>query len=473
MKFLQGNIWTQLVNYSTIERLWVDEYTSCEMSAYYAGGWGAIDGSNRFRMMHVLTNQFPSGLLPMILVDAAKAGFLCEVEDIRGPAPCFIDDFADLDWLRDYQKAAAWAAADAGRGLIKVPTAGGKTEIFVGLTRILPCEWLFVVHRSSLTGQGARRFELRTGEKAGEWSGGEWHPGSANVTVSTFQALHSSLRSKDAKVKKRCKEFLSTMRAICVDEVHGVPADSFYKVAMSMPNCYYRFGLSGTPLDRGDKETLRTIGAIGPLVYKIKAKVLADAGVLTMPTVYMIPCKQEGTTSADWHTTYRQFIVESTVRNALVVEMTKRAVKPCLLFVDQLDHGLDLMSQLEHQGFRVGFVHGEHWEEKRSQFIKELVDAKIDVLISTVVFQEGVDIPELESIVNAGGKASTVGVLQRMGRGMRVAKGKSGFEVWDIKDRGQEWLQNHANDRLKAYKKAGHTPIMNWPPAQKTLPGIP
>lgn len=461
----QGNIWSRITSFTDAELRWADEYLSVEeVRRYDAPSWAP----DRYRMLHQVTRVFPSGFVPVLRGGARKAGFQVTVEDARGPAPCLVDDFADLDWLRGYQHDAVWAAAERGRGLIKVPTAGGKTEIFCGLTRALPCEWLFAVHRSDLTGQAARRFELRTGEKAGVFEAGEWKRGTSNVTVSTFQALYAAMR-KDRSKKAPWRAFLGAMRALNVDEVHAVPADSFYKVAMSMPNCYYRFGMSGTPLDRGPKDSLRTIGAIGPIVYQIANSVLEGEGVLSKPKIYMVPCKQEGVTSCGWQVAYRQLIVESDARNALLAEMAERAAKPCLLFVDQMDHGRDLVGRIGRLGMRVDFVHGSHWNAARLGMIQRLVEGRLDVLVCSIVFQEGVDIPSLESVVMGAGKASVVGTLQRIGRGMRTAKGKQGFEVWDVLDKGQRWLAGHAQARLRAYKKEGHDVTVGWPSDQQEL----
>lgn len=461
----QGNIWSRLVTYTPAERRWVDEYTSIEEPGrFYAGQWGG-NQDERYRMLHLISCQFPSGFTRMMAKKARQLGIECQVVDLRGPPPCGIEDMADLDWLRDYQLAAVWAAVEAGRGLIKVPTGGGKTEIFIGMTRALPCEWLFAVHRSDLTGQAAKRYALRTGETAGVFEAGAWKRGSANVTVATFQGIYSAMKKQPRKAHKKAPvwDFLDKVRALNTDEVHAQPADSFYKVAMSMPNCYYRFGQSGTPLDRGPKDSLRTIASIGPMVYKISNDVLERAGVLSKPKIYMVPLKQAGGTDCDWQTAYSQLIVNSTVRNDLLAQMAEMATKPCLLFVDQMAQGEELVQRISRLGMRVDFAHGSHWTKARLDMIERLVQAKLDVLVCSIIFQEGIDIPTLESVINGGGKASVVGSLQRIGRGMRTAKGKTGFEVWDVHDRGQRWIQNHAAARLKAYRKEGHEIVFGWP----------
>jgi superfamily II DNA or RNA helicase len=102
---------------------------------------------------------------------------------------------------------------------------------------------------------------------------------------------------------------------------------------------------------------------------------------------------------------------------------------------------------------------------------ERLVRCDIDVLLVNVIFQEGVDIPDLKSVVIATGGASPIASLQRIGRGMRATKTKSTFEVWEIADAGCgctrktkeedpdnyhpgcQWLTRHWKERLKAYRE--------------------
>ena len=74
----------------------------------------------------------------------------------------------------------------------------------------------------------------------------------------------------------------------------------------------------------------------------------------------------------------------------------------------------------------------------------------------TVVFQEGVDIPDLRTVVIASGGSSVIAALQRIGRGMRVSDNKSSCIVIDVHDTGEYFLENQSKKRKKAYEGAGH-----------------
>jgi len=455
MKIAVGNVWSEVLDAELREERQLDDYLSCEYVTYRGRPGGRTRIVDRYKMYRA-DRKFPTGFVAML----PGAGFKVDLVDAGGLSPIVSDPNADLAWLRDYQKKAVQAAVQRGRGLIKVPTGGGKTEIFIGLTRALPVEWLFVVHRADLVRQTADRFRLRTGEKAGTFEGGEWHRGSANVTVSTFQAIYWALKNK---VGSGVRELIDNIGGINVDEVHAQPADTFYKVSMMFENARYRIGQSATPLDRSELDSLRTIGCLGPIIYEIKKDVLVQAGVLSESDIYMVPVEQEGRTGVAWRVVYNDFVVHSKERNDVLAKMAVLADKPCLMFVDEYAHGLNLQREMEARGLRVGFVHGGHSLEMRQSKIKRLIQDQVDVLLCTVIFQEGIDIPELRSVINAAGKASVVAALQRIGRGMRVSAGKTRFQVWDVWDQGQKWLQEHAKERYQAYRDAGHDVHVGWP----------
>lgn len=468
MRIVYGASLSKLVEAAASERRWLDEYTSVEIQSYRPGMWGRIE--ERYRMFNLLTSEFPSGFLPLLERAAAKGGLELLVDRGALAGASAPDPQADLSWLRPYQMAAVRACLRARRGLVKVPTGGGKTEVFIALTRAVPCEWLFVVHRTDLVGQAARRYMQRTGERAGYWDSARgWVRGTCNVTVATFQSLWLAMRKKD----KRAREMLDSFGGLNVDETHAQPADSFFKVSMACRNAHWRIGQSGTPLDRSPRDSLRTVGSLGPICFKLSPDVLIDAGVLSRPVIRMVVCKQSSSSAASWREVYRDLVVRSPTRNAVVASMVERAARPCLVFVEELEHGEELREELRRRGVRAEFAHGGDWVAKREEKLRGLVDgSSFDVLICTVIFQEGIDVPELASVVNAAGKASVVASLQRIGRGMRTSAGKDTFEVWDVRDAGQRWLAQHASDREAAYAREGYVvEIEGKQPTAPTLTG--
>ncbi len=468
MKLEENTAWSQLVDATPEERAWAEEYLSCDETRY-----NPVTGKRelgRFQMMQP-NGLFPSGLLRGLRRAVVTDGLGVEVVDKRPAAPCVPDPNADLAWLRPYQLEAVQAIVAHGRGLIKAPTGSGKSEIVIGATRALPCQWLAVVHRADLVQQMADRYALRTGLTAGTFTGGGWNPGDGNLTVSSFQALYKCAQERPAEFHA----FMQRVGGIAVDEVHAQSAETYFFVTMAC-EARYRIGLSGTPLDRGDKESLHVIGALGPIIYQISTEVLTEAGILAKSVIRMVPVVQKPKSQWDfggWAGVAKKFIVRSEVRNAAIVRAAVMAAKPALLFVERMEQGEALAVLLRAQGIPTDFAHGSFSVDERKAKVRRLLQGHHEVLICTVIFQEGIDIPALGSIIIGLGGKSVVAALQRIGRGMRMAAGKTTFEVYDLWDFGHPYLEKHAKERRAAYEREGHTVTIGWPGEPPWVPPAP
>ena len=113
-----------------------------------------------------------------------------------------------------------------------MPTGSGKTETAVALAmRLGMTNTLFIAPEADLMHNAARRWELRTDVQAGRIGDGYMTPRDG-FTAATFQTLASRMTKKDPKLLK----YLSTVGALIIDEVHTLPASSFYNVAQAIGN---------------------------------------------------------------------------------------------------------------------------------------------------------------------------------------------------------------------------------------------
>lgn len=462
MRIRLENIYARVLDATPEDHRWLRAFLSFtdSGSAFRKryGGDGAIHLYDSFRSM------FPAGLVPLVVRGAADAGgSAVEVEDARRK-PCEPVE-ADLGWLRDYQREAVATGIRQTRGILRAATGAGKTEVLVGLVLCLPCRWLALVHRTNLMAQAADRWTLRTGERAGRIGEGSWDVQETDrLVVSTWQSAHAALKAKDG----RFAALAARADGFFADECHVVPSATAMRVSRNLRNAYFRFGLSGTPLDRTDRRSIFAIAALGPVIHEIPAAQLIDAGVLARPNIRYVEMKHEES-SLPWAAVYRRGVVQNAERNALAIEAARRAEKPALIFVKEIEHGRILTRLLERAKMRVDFVWGSDSVESRQASIRRLVRGDIDVLVCSVILQEGVDIPELRSVVVATGGQSIIATLQRIGRGMRKATDKDSFEVWDIVDLGQKWLAKHSRARLRAYRREGFKPVKAELDGQRVL----
>lgn len=481
-----GNLTVSVEDHTHEEAQWLSSFLSYVKRSY--NGRTNTGREDLTTMFNWALSEFPTGFARSVYKAAIGSGLSVEYEDRRVP-PCEPDPDADLSWLRTHpavegeikhQIEAVEAVVKHKRGIVWAPTGFGKTEVSLGLTRAIPCRWLFLVHKVDLLKQTADRYSQRTGLKAGIVGDGQFDvPSDCRFVVCSFQTAYRGYEGGKRRVIRLIEDWA---QGLAVDECHAIGADTFWNTVMRTANAYYRVGFSGTPLARGDEKNLRITGGLGPVIYRIMPRTLIDLGLLASPTIRMLPMQHtpKGTT---WRGVYSNCIVKNTARNQLVADLiANRVTRPCLVFVHRVGHGRDLTKRLEKAGLNARFAWGEKSTYQRKELLAQLERGYLDALVCNDIFHEGIDVPSLRSVVVAGAMKSKIAVVQRMGRGMRATTSKDTFEVWDIEDRGCgctknskpvdddplfddpraptshtscRWLERHTKERRKAYEQEG------------------
>ena len=352
-------------------------------------------------------------------------------------------------YLRNYQNAAVAAGIEKTRGLIKVPTGGGKTIIATGFAAALPCRWLYVVHRSNLVEQTAHKMQQLLNEEIGEFRGGRKST-KHRVVCATYQSLISPGNPEGGRL-------LLEAEGLLVDEAHRAPGLTTSRTIARAYNAYWRLGLSATPLLRGDEQNVRTVGLLGPVIYEIPAKTLVEQGHIVPPRVIWTVLRQTSGFQ-DWHDFYRSTIVFSEARNAALLEIARRAPTPAIIFVKERLHGEILTKRLASlPDYRVEWINGHTPAAVRHAAIARLRGGQTKAIVASSVFYEGVDAPEIRSVIIASAGRSFIEAIQRLGRGTRPDGTKVTFDLYDFADYGHRWLENHTRERYEAYVEAGYT----------------
>ena len=446
MRLDVGNLVTRATDTTPEEEAWLAGFLTYE-----------DERAGSTRLFSWTATEFPAGLTDLVARAAADEGLRCEVMDRRprvgGPVEALLTA-APWGWLYDFQREACTAALRAARGVVEVPTGGGKGECAIALALAVPVPWLFVVHRAHLVRDVAARWERRYGvAPVVLMAGMPKEP--PRFALATFQWLHRHLRAPQVRA------VLGAVQGLVVDEAHVQPASTFMEVSAAIPNAYYRLGLSGTPFDRADGRSIVGVSMLGPRVYRIEARTLIDLGLLAEPVITMVEHQHPPAPGADWRALEDRLIVDSAERNALVVRLVEAADKPCVCFFHRERHGRNLLRALRASRLRVVLVNGKSSPQAREKAQQAVRDGDVDVLLASGVFQEGVDLPELRDVVNAGGWAAAIPALQKLGRGTR-SRNKAGetvktsFRLLDVYDRGNRILESHAAARAHAYRGRGH-----------------
>jgi superfamily II DNA or RNA helicase len=194
---------------------------------------------------------------------------------------------------------------------------------------------------------------------------------------------------------------------------------------------------------------MKMFAAMGPIVGVTTVKELIKSGVLAKPKIEYInaPPGPGGNTYAE---IYKNNITMNTLRNTIIaqkaIELAKKGLS-VLITVNQIRHGKTLETLISNSKF----VHGQTKKEIRQEAMRQFENGELKVMIATIL-NEGVDLPTLNVLINAGGGKSTSAQIQKVGRALRTTKDKKTALIIDVLDNGR-LLRDHAQMRIHVYNE--------------------
>ena len=363
--------------------------------------------------------------------------------------------------LREYQRQDIITAIRERRMTIKIATGGGKTEIACGIIKnVLPdVKVLIVVGKLSLLTQMYDRIK----ERIPNVSIGKYYQDEkdidSNVVVSTIQSLYPKLN--DDEVKK----WLASVRVFIGDEIHSLPSKTWTAVAAAV-HAPCRYGFSATPNQDGFGGTMLK-AYIGPIKILRSIAELSDAGYLYTPRVVFLPFVHgNGHCVIDYKKSYKMAIADNDERNILIVNSIKKlcgkGMKILVFAWYNRSHCRSLENLLLDAGLRVKRVHGKSSIYERQKIISDLELGILEVVVADSVWSEGVDLPFLDVVFNAGALKSARRIIQIAGRVTRISEGKKLAVYVDIFDECNHSLFGITKfgGHLLPYKKKGH--YLTW-----------
>lgn len=427
-------------------------------AAYRRGFW---DG--RKNLFDTKTQAFPTGLLSKVRALLVQNGVLHSVQDLRvKPTPSLNLVLDSKVVLRPYQLDAANLAPKKQRGIIRAATGSGKSIIASALTASLGVPTLVLVHKRDLLWQLADTFEKSLGVPIGRIGAGVVDP--KDITIAMIQ---TSARLFDPKIKvdkedldteitnpEVIRKFIRNVQCVIADECHHLNVGQYSTVLDQCTSAFYRFGLSATPY-RTDQADLIIEAHTAPKFVDVSASYLIEQGYLAAPTIYIHQFKHKKQPSElTYGELYDANIVQNCTRNEAIREMVASALKAdksVLIAVTKIEHGKILEQMLQEIETTTIFAHGGIDSKVRREILKDLDQKKRKVVISTTVFGEGVDVPNLDVLINAKSADSDVDTMQLAGRVLRVTASKTKATIIDIADEGCRFFGEHSKSRQLMY----------------------
>lgn len=353
--------------------------------------------------------------------------------------------------LRPYQQRAVEWAKSGADGLIIAPAGCGKTVI-----------------ASSIIKHFAR------------WP--EWTFGWLAPTRETCQQAIDSLIEvgvDTSRVEVRCPHDsvdFSRKNLIIVDEAKHAPATTWSRIIQSCKGL--RFGFDATPWsdDPERNEILRKM--FRDTQFEIRREELA--GVLAHATVFMNDSTdlhlqqriddQIERLFADrkrymqvsqpilramcaWEALTEIGICGNKTRNATAILLANisSATGPTLVLVPRVTLGEMYASKIEGSIL----VYSKMPKKARREAMEEFKAGNLQTMIATSLADEGLDLPNVHTLVMVSGGRSAQKTIQRASRALRRAPGKDTAIIHDFKDAFHPLAQAHSKKRVKCYKELG------------------
>lgn len=328
------------------------------------------------------------------------------------------------------------------RNLIVAATGTGKTVIsafdYQEFARTHSrARILFTAHREEILRQSLNTYRsvLQDANFGTLWVGAN-RPQEA----SEYEHLFVSI----SMFNSRFEEFFSLLGSdfydyIVIDEAHHSQADSYRKLFDHF-RPQLLVGLTATP-ERMDGKDLRPDFG-NRISAEIRLPQALQAGLLT-PFQYL--CISDDTDLSDdslW--SGQKYNIErladklcAKTRARLIVDALHRYLADeytcrALCFCVNKRHADFMAEQLSLYGFNAKSLTSDTPADERKQLTKDLREGTLHYLCVVDIFNEGVDIPEVDTVLFLRPTESLTIFLQQLGRGLRLSAGKTELTVLDF-----------------------------------------
>jgi len=328
-------------------------------------------------------------------------------------------------------------AAGQRAGLVVLATGLGKTWLSAfdseGFRRVL-----FVAHREEILGQALKSYRaIRPHDSFGRYTGYEKSP--------TAAVLFASIQTLSRQAHLECfghDEF----DYIVVDEFHHAHAAS-YRRLIDYFNPKFLLGLTATP-ERTDGADLLAL-CEDNLVYRCDLTEGIRRGLLCPFRYFGVPDTVDyrnipwRNRRFDENELTKAVATQARAANALE-QYRKRAGRRTIAFCVSQTHADFMARFLTDNGVTAKAVHAGPTSAPRAESLEALQAGALSVLCAVDMFNEGVDVPALDTVMMLRPTESRIVWLQQFGRGLRLDESDSAKKLTVI-----DYIGNHRSFLLK------------------------
>ena len=322
------------------------------------------------------------------------------------------------------------------RNLVVAATGTGKTVMAASDYKAFAeknerARLLFVAHREEILRQSLQTFrqvlsDYNFGEK---WYGGE-EPANYEYVFASKDTLNNRLDTLSLPA--------DYYDYIVVDEVHHVAASSYRKIINHFTPRVL-LGLTATP-ERMDGEDI-TQDFDGTISAEIRLDDALNKGLLA-PFYYYGITDSVDYSEVGWDKGHyvaselSHIYTYNDSRTAIILQSLQkyltniRDVRALCFCVDQ-QHAKYMAAKFTLCGLKADVLTSEN-AQMRAPLYRRLKNKEINYLFVVDMFNEGVDIPEVDTILFLRPTESLTVFIQQFGRGLRKAEGKTHVDILDF-----------------------------------------
>jgi superfamily II DNA or RNA helicase/diadenosine tetraphosphate (Ap4A) HIT family hydrolase len=355
-------------------------------------------------------------------------GWIHAYEVRRAPAPAE-DVGVDLEFEPPPEphivQAGALEALEAARatgntaGLVVLATGLGKTWLSAfDSKRPQFTKVLFIAHREEILRQAMRTFRrIRPDASLGIYNGQE-RGTDADVLFASIQTL--------SRAQHLHRFTPHDFDYVVVDEFHHAAARTYRRV-ITYFEPRFLLGLTATPERTDGADLLQLCG--GNLVFRADLAEGITESLLCPFDYYGVPDLIDYD-NIPWRS--RRFDEEALTTAVATQERAENALEQLkkyghgrtLAFCVSQRHADFMADHFRGAGLRAASVHSGSTSAPRAHSLEQLQDGELDVVCAVDMFNEGVDLPDLNTVLMLRPTESRILWLQQFGRGLRFRPGK-------------------------------------------------
>lgn len=329
------------------------------------------------------------------------------------------------------------------KNLVVAATGTGKTVIsaldykrFRKQNPDKPCRLLFVAHREEILKQSLYTFRaVLKDANFGEMFVGNYKPESIDNLFISIQTFNSQ-----DFTQKTTPEFYDY---IIVDEFHHAAAPTYQKL-LAYYNPKILLGLTATPERMDGKSILpyfnNRIAAEIRLPEAIDRKLLCPFqyfGVTDTVDLDSLKWANGGYDKGELSRVYTTSGYVAQQRADLVVRSLLKYVTDIndvkgLGFCVTVEHAEFMCKYFNEHGIQSMYLTGKSPDEERRDAKNQFVSGKVRFIFVVDIYNEGVDIPEVNTVLFLRPTESLTVFLQQLGRGLRLSEDKECLTVLDF-----------------------------------------